>query len=392
MEDVKVGNSQYIRNLNLTAIFRLIHKYGPVSRKRLAENTGYSAATISNHVKRLIDSNFVIEIDKGSSTGGRKPVYLTVNPDRGYILSLDIEVNYIRFFIFDLSLTVKKQIEIPMLEKKAEELLPSLVSRIKIFCQDLNIDTDRIIGLGITLPGLVNNNNGILHFAPNLKWKDIDVKKYFQEAFNFSIIIENEAKAAVLGERELIYPGVDNMVFVSINEGIGCGIILNGGLYRGASGNAGEFGHIIIDGDGPKCHCGNYGCWETLASINFIINKYFKETNEYITGSKLRGEILDDNEKLLSIVKESAENIATGLVNIINSLSPEVLIIGGDIINIKGEIVEDIDTIIAKKTLAVSYEKVSLAYSKLGNEAALFGMARMVFDNSIEEEITRRII
>src|SRR5690554_5241575 len=114
MQDVKVGTTQYIRDLNLTAIFSLIHKYGPVSRKELAENTGYSAATISNHVKRLLDNNFVIETNKGSSTGGRKPVYLTINSDRGYILAIDIEVSNIRLVIFDLSLEIKDQLLIPM--------------------------------------------------------------------------------------------------------------------------------------------------------------------------------------------------------------------------------------------------------------------------------------
>ncbi len=387
MEDIRVGNSQYIRDLNLTGIFRLIHKYGPVSRKELAENTGYSAATISNHVKRLLDNSFVIETDKGSSTGGRKPVYITVNPSRSYIISVGIEVNHIRLMVFDLNLSVKNRLILPLKNKKPEELILDLIEDIRNFCKDSKVKLNKIIGIGIALPGLVNDKNGLLYFAPNLDWRNTEVKKYFQEAFDFPVLIENEANAAVLGERHFIYPEANNIVFVSINEGIGCGIIFDGNLYRGASRNAGEFGHIIIDSEGPQCHCGNQGCWETLASLNYIVSKYKQETDQTIVPDQLKEKLLSGEEKLISIIKDTARNIAVGLVNIINSLSPGILVIGGDIIEFKEDIVGDIDRILAKRTLAVLYENTKIVYSKLGNNASLYGIARMVFDNNIEEEI-----
>jgi predicted NBD/HSP70 family sugar kinase len=393
MEDVKIANSEYIRDLNLASIFRLIHKYGPVSRKELSDNTGYSPATISNHVKRLLDNGFVKETDKGSSTGGRKPVYLTVNPERGYLLAMDIGVNYVKIYLFDLNLQIKDQLEIAGRKKRAEELMPFLVKSLKEFCRKAGIDTDKIIGLGVALPGLVDNEKGYLHFAPNLKWHNLDIRSYFAEEFAFSILIENEAKAAVIGEKEVIYPGIDNIAFVSINEGVGCGLIIDGKLYLGASGNAGEFGHIIIDSDGPECHCGNSGCWETLASMNFIINKYFERTGEKLDSQEIIKKVsFQPDQELLSIVKECAHNIAVGLVNIINSLSPELLVIGGDIIGLKKYIAEDIERIVKKNALNISYEKANIVYSKLGNKAALYGLARMVFDNSIGREIIKDYI
>lgn len=391
MQEVQVGNSRYIRDLNLTGIFRLIQKYGPISRKELAENTGYSAATITNHVKRLIDEGFVIETDKGSSTGGRRPVYLTVNPEQGYILAVDIEVKQIRILLFDLNLKVKEKLELSIEVRTAEEVLQILAEQIRSFCRQNDIKEEKIIGMGVVLPGLVDNKNGYLHFAPNLKWRDIDIKGYFEKALGYKIVVENEAKAAVLGEKELAFPDVENMVYVSINEGIGCGIIFNGSLYRGASGNAGEFGHIIIDSKGPECHCGNFGCWETLASTKYISNRYFEETGKIIPYLDLCKQAIADNEILLEIVKETARNIAIGLVNIVNSLSPEVLVIGGNILALKNYIMEDIEDILTEKALSVLKQKVELACSKLGNKAALYGIARMVFDINIEEEIIARI-
>ncbi len=386
-----MGNSRYIRDLNLTGIFRLIQKYGPISRKELAENTGYSAATITNHVKRLMDEGFVIETNKGSSTGGRRPVYLTVNPDQGYILAVDIEVNQIRILLFDLNLKIKEKLELAIGGRTAEEVLLVLVDQIKSFCQQNNIKADKIIGVGVVLPGLVDNKNGYLHFAPNLKWRDIDIKGFFEKKLGYKIVVENEAKAAVLGEKELVFPDVENMVYVSINEGIGCGIIFNGNLYRGASGNAGEFGHIIIDSNGPECHCGNYGCWETLASTKYISSRYFAETGRLLAYSDLSRQELDSDKIFQEIVKETARNIAIGLVNIINSLSPDVLVIGGNILTLEKYIMGDIEEVLAEKALSVLKQKVELACSKLGNKAALYGIARMVFDINIEEEIIGRI-
>ena len=387
MDNIRVGNSQYIRDLNLSGIFRLIHRYGPISRKELAENTGYSAATISNHVKRLLDNSFVIETDKGSSTGGRKPVYLTVNPSRSYIISVGIEVNHIRVMVFDLNLKVKNSLLLPLKKEKAEGIILGLIDDIKNFCIDSKLDIDKVIGMGIVLPGLVNDKKGVLYFAPNLEWYNVEVKKYFEKVFKFPVLIENEAKAAVLGEREFVYPEADNIVFVSINEGIGCGIIFDGNLYRGASRNAGEFGHIIIDSDGPQCHCGNQGCWETLASLNFIVSKYKQKTGLDIIPDQLQEKVLSGERELISIIKETASNIAVGLVNIVNSLSPEMLVIGGDIIGFKEYIAEEIDKVLAERALSVSYQHTDIVYSKLGNKASLYGVARMVFDNNIEEQI-----
>ncbi|MFP4016913.1 MAG: ROK family protein, partial [Halanaerobiales bacterium] len=315
------------------------------------------------------------------------PVFLTVSPTRSYIISVGIEVNHIRIMIFDLKLNVKNNLILTLEERSPEKIILDLIDKIKEFCKDSGISVDRVIGMGIALPGLINDEQGLLYFAPNLEWRNIEIKEYFKREFEFPVLIENEAKAAVLGEREFIYPEADNLVFVSINEGIGCGIIFDGNLYRGASMNAGEFGHIRIDSDGPRCHCGNKGCWETLASLNYIVYMYQQETGQKIVPDQVTDLLLSGDKTLISIIKSTARNIAVGLVNIINSLSPEMLVIGGDIIEYREYMMETIDDILAERTLDVLYENTNIVYSQLGNNASLFGIARMVFDNNIEEQI-----
>lgn len=391
MDKIEVGTSQFIRDLNLIGIFKLIHKYGPISRKELAENTGYSAATISNHVKRLLKKKFVIETRKGSSTGGRKPVYLSVKPGRGYFLAVDIEVSRVKIRLFNLMLNISGSTELAISDNQPREVFRYIMDEIYNLLKNNNIGYQKIMGMGIAVPGLVDINKGILEFAPNLGWKQINIVDFFQKEFSFPVIIENEANAAVIGERVFKYPEIDNQVFVSINQGIGCGIVFNGTLYKGASGNAGEFGHIIIDSDGPPCHCGNHGCWETLASLNYINNRCYEKTGSFLDMDYLKEEADKGDKDVLSLVKETGKNIGVGLANIINSLSPELLIIGGDISYIKEYITEEITSVLRKEALEISYQRVRVVYSQLGNQAALYGLASMVFDNIIEQEFKEKV-
>ena len=191
---------------------------------------------------------------------------------------------------------------------------------------------------------------------------------------------------AAIGERESIYPDISNMVFVSINEGIGCGIFFNGKLYRGASGNAGEFGHIIIDANGPLCHCGNRGCWEALASENFIVNSYLKlpNSNKELTKKEIYQLGKNGDKKIIEIFKEAGKNIGIGLVNIVNGLSPELLVIGGGIVEIKDYIYEEIIKKLEESALSISYRNVEIKFSKLGSLAAVYGMADLIINDRIK--------
>ena len=255
-----------------------------------------------------------------------------------------------------------------------------------------NLKEDKIMGIGIAVPGLINKNENILEFAPNLGWNKLDIIKYFKSKLEFSetvtgnqvpIILENEANAAAAGEREFVYPESDNMVYVSINEGIGCGIFFNGELYRGASGNAGEFGHIIIDEEGKTCHCGNRGCWETMASTDYIKNRYQELTGNELNLQTIKKSLQIREQKLIQVLEETADNLGLGLANIINSLSPDLLIIGGDIVKFQDYIEPEIMNVLQEKSIDISLEQVEVKFTKLKGLAVVRGLASHVFDESV---------
>jgi|AntRauTorckE6833_2_1112554.scaffolds.fasta_scaffold00183_30 predicted NBD/HSP70 family sugar kinase len=386
MNNIKIGNSTFIKNLNQSSILRLINEYGPISRKELSEKTDYSAATISNHVKTFIEDGFVIEKEKGISSGGRKPVFLTINPNKGYIFGIDIEVNKVKIILFNLKLNVEEKVEFFLKkEEQPNNILKRIIFFVKKIMQNRSINEYDLIGIGITVPGLVDRNKSLLEFAPNLGWRKEKINEYFNHIFQVPIIIENEANAAALGEKEFNYYKDINMVYISINEGIGCGLIFNGKLYRGASGNAGEFGHIIIDSESRRsCHCGNNGCWETLASENYIYDRFLQEYEINAKNiNEVYQELIKEKSNNTKLIDEIGENIGIGLANIINSLSPDLIVIGGNILKIKDYIDEGIRKSVKEKALSLNYKKSEIKYSKLKELASVYGVAKIIFDKNM---------
>jgi len=224
---VMLGNSIVVRKWNLSSIFKLIRKEGPVSRIELTQISGCSAGTVSNHVRTLISKGFVIETEKGISSGGRKPVQLIINPDKAYIFSIEIEVNRIKIVMFNLEIKMVMKSIIPIIHKDSYfETLKQIFFEMDRMIEEKHLKLKDFLGIGVAVPGLIDKVKGILEFAPNLGWKNVYISKIFKDKYNLPVILNNEAKAAAIGEREFTYPKINDMVFVSINEGIGCGIFL----------------------------------------------------------------------------------------------------------------------------------------------------------------------
>ena len=382
-----LGNSITMRKWNLSRIFKTIYQEGPISRLRITEITGCSPGTVSNHVRSLIKKGFVIERNKGVSSGGRKPVQLIINPNKAFIFSIEIEVNQIKIVIFDLKVKIVANSIISIKYKDGYmRTLEHVFFEMDNMIEKENLKLENFLGIGVAVPGLIDKVKGILEFAPNLGWKNVSILKIFKDKYGLPIILNNEAKAAAIGERGANYPEINNMVFVSINEGIGCGLYINGELYRGASGNAGEFGHITINTNGPQCHCGNRGCWEIYASENSIVNRYLElsDNKRKLTKEEIYKLGKNGDKKVIKIFYEIGKNIGVGLVNIINGLSPELLVIGGGIVEIKDYIYDDIIRKLEESCLSVSYRKTEIKFSKLGNMAAVYGMADLIIAERIK--------
>ena len=364
-------------------IFKTIHIEKEISRVELVDKTCYSPGTISNHVTTLLDKELILEQKKGISQGGRKPIYLKVNAHKHFILAVKIEVKKVSLYLLDLDLNVvelvEKQDNKPISYENCLNFLSTNISQMLAKRKDIK---DKILGLGISVPAIINREEGLIEIAPNLKWYKKSILQDLKNKYDFPFYLENDAKAGALGEKNRTKGDTNNFVYVLINEGIGCGIVINGELYRGSNDNAGEFGHVKIDPQGPNCHCGNSGCWETLASVNYLVNAWEKHTGEQSNIQNIYKLAVKGKKEACSLFGKLGENIGAGIVSIINGLSPGKIIINGKIVQAKTFIDKSITKKAKEESLQVAYDNVKIEYSKLLDKAEVIGIGYSIIERS----------
>ena len=249
-----------------------------------------------------------------------------------------------------------------------------------------------IIAVGVGAPGLINPETGILFTSPNLPgWRDIPLRDTIQEKLGKKTFLINDANAAALGEFYFgAARGTRNFIYITISTGIGGGIVIDGKIYSGAIGAAGEVGHMTIDDDGPICNCGNRGCWETLASGTALA----REARHRIEGG-MRTSILEyaegDMEKVTALViQDAAEKgdslakeligrtgyyLGVGLANLINIFNPELIVIGGGLSNIGNMLLDPAFKVAGERAYEQAFQAVRFACAGLGRNSGVLGAA-----------------
>lgn len=252
-----------------------------------------------------------------------------------------------------------------------------------------------IKGIGIGAPGLVNHARGLVENPPNLPgWESIPLAKIIREEFNNNVFIENDANAAAIGE--LIYGegiGIKYFIMITLGTGFGGGIIIDGKIYRGETGSAGEIGHLSIDYKGNNCKCGNIGCIETYSGINYLTHKVNSELDNYNksvlyenvrnNGILLSPKAISDAANLgcdysISIIKELGYQIGSAMASVCNVLDITTIIIGGGVAGFGNILFNEIENTIKAKILKPLRQRVNVRSAKLKNDAGIIGAASLV--------------
>jgi glucokinase len=263
-----------------------------------------------------------------------------------------------------------------------------------------------LAGIGIGAPGLSNPETGVVFTSPHLPgWKDVPLKDIVEEEMGVKTYLINDANAAALGEMRFgAARGARNFVYVTLSTGIGGGIVIDGQIYSGALGTAGEIGHMTIDIDGPPCDCGNTGCWETLASGTALAReakKCLKEGDrtsilEYADGSinKVTAETVhraaEQGDALAKeLIARTSYYVGVGLANLINIFNPELIIIGGGLSNMGAMLLEPAYKVAAERAYRVAFAHVRFARPELGRNSGVIGVAAYVLQQMQKENKTR---
>lgn len=331
---MEAANSVVLRDLNMNSIFRLIQHRGPISRVDISEQTGLAASTVSVITSELQGSGFIRECGYATSTGGRRPRLLEINPEGGYFICADLAGSSIAIGVLDLSFRVLKEWFYEKTNVSGESLYRELVKALSAARTWCNTQSFKILSIGIAAPGLMDSSTGRIVAASNLDWHDLDLNELLEQEFGLPVIVENDTNAAAYGE--FLY-GVEhetharNMLYVAVATGVGAGLIIDRSLYTGSLGMAGEVGHIVVNDSGDKCSCGKRGCLETVVSEPAMLRQYAARMNGQsisFQGLVERAEAGDDIA--LEVVRHAGRTLGIVAGNTVNILNCDSLVFGGE--------------------------------------------------------------
>lgn len=373
------SNHSLIREANVHLIISQIINNPGISRSEISNKTGLNKATVSEIVKKLISESYVVETGTGtaSTSGGRKPILLSVNKKSGISISFDIRFDEISYMINYLNGEI--------LEVKSHELIIDKNNIIKII-EDIVLKAKSetkdtpfgIIGITIAIHGIVSNNNII--FTPYYDLSEIDLAKNLEQKLNLPIYLENEANLAALAEATLDKIHT-NLICCSIHTGIGAGIIIDKKLYHGFEGRSGEIGHTTLYPSGIQCPCGNKGCFEQYCSQTAILNFYRKSKQDsLLTLQELVDDYRDGDFVAHKIIEEFSKNLSIGISNLMGTYGPEVIYINSELIKNLPIILNNIQDHL-NQTI---YKKTTVEISKIINKSSLYGATVLNIQNFLD--------
>lgn len=342
--DFKVARRGTSREINRQIALNLVRAHQPISRADLARLMNVRRGVASLLVSELLDEALIFEGALGEAIGrGRRPTFLYIDSRQRCVIGVDIRASRTYIMLTDLLGHQLGVVSSFQTNREIDVLIPELARRIRQVLAD-HKEVVACEGVGVVVPGMVDPTGGKVLHAPTLSWRDVNVRDPLAAATGIPVHIENSGKACALAQlwatrSDVVASG--NSVFVSVSDGVGVGVVVNGELLRGRHNTAGEFGHVPLSIDGPRCSCGATGCWESYVSNIATLSRYFgRDLNEAkprgadtatFTVEDLIARARAGDAKALAAVNSTARYLGLGLASLINALDPARIYIGGEI-------------------------------------------------------------
>lgn len=335
------ANRELIRAINRFNILNAIRTSGRMSRVEIARATGLSQASVTGITAELIGEGLMRETETGASLGGRRPVLLALNPGGAYALGVYLSIHQISVVVIDFEASVLTAHEMALANNyyRPEVLADKVAQAVQACLWQANFAKDQIVGVGIGIPGLVDSQTGMVRFLPNYQWENVNLRDLVRQRIDHPTYIENSANALTISEQWFGEGrGVDNFLLITLEHGVGMGVVINGQLYRGAQGIAGEFGHFTLNPQGPECRCGRRGCLEATVGNYAILRQARQAAAQGLwQPPDLRQIDIEDvlraaragDPVLRRIYAEAGETLGVALSNLIVLFNPDKVFISG---------------------------------------------------------------
>ena len=381
-----------------------LYQSGDTSINKMAKLFHASIPSATGIVNDLIREGWITETGTGPARAGRPPVLYGLNPKKYLTLIMDINRHDTQLVIFDLhnQLILKRKIDIRL--DDSANFLEGLFTASDDFLKSNQISLDKLWGIGVSMPGLINSSQGINLTYPNLTPSGVPLVSHLKKHFGLPVCLFNDTKATTIGEHRFGFAVDKSQVLtINIDWGVGLGIVINGEVFNGASGFAGELGHIQVKPDGLLCHCGKIGCLDTITSAMALI----RQAKEGITSGKatILLQIVNNNLDLLDtshiieavhagdefsidLLSTVGTELGKGLATAVHLFNPEVIIVGGLLAEAGPFISNPIEQAINKYCLSDFKNSLSIHISKLGAKARLLGTQAHLFEHLISKEFS----
>ncbi len=394
MTDKKIkiigGNAKLVRNINRAAILNLIREKQPISRVDISRITKLNKSTVSSIVAELLQDQYLVEELVADSKVGRNPLLLRLNVARFHVGAINFDTKIIRVALVDIGGKVVAKTESIPENNSPEEYVRQSLKHLRQLMDHLQISD--LEGIGVTIAGLINPEDGHVLVAPNLGWKDVKLGDLFLQNDPSITLLRfyNDAKASALAELwygEGAIKNYSNFVFVSVGAGLGTGVVVNRKVVEGVSHASGEFGHIPIFENGIACTCGNAGCWEAYASDRATVKRYLaeKEANTQDSQPVLVKDVIKaaqhGDAAATRALEQTGEYLGIGISIIIRALDPQAIVIGGHILQAWDIIYRQILKGLAERSFFGLEKQTRILPSSLNERPRLIGAATLVIEH-----------
>lgn len=416
--------SQDIRRRNRFEVLRRIYAGpGTMSRQDIATATGLSFATVANLTAELLEARVLTEAGHEGSSGGRPRSRLTINAEHGTLIGIDVAETSLQAELFDLSLNVRHTVarDLPTGAVEPTDVVELIAAAVEELLAVTEVQAARVLGVGVSVPGMVRREGGVSAFSPYWSWHDVPMRALLEQRLGMSLHLDNPLKASTVAEMWFgAGQAVDNLVVVTLRAGVGVGVAIDGSLYRGTSNSAGEWGHTCLVPDGRPCTCGNQGCVEAYVSTRGIAETWAEvreltpgatdatAARETMGGSRRRaaatgGTTLDAvadaadraDATALEAIARTGRYLGVAVANLVNLFNPQVLVLGNEVVDRLGErLLRETRESVARHALPVPLRELrlcrsALPYNTVSRGAATFALEGFLDDREVFGPVSR---
>ena len=383
---------QHTKAHNRNLVFTTIIGHDKISRAEIARITSLTPATVSDIVADLIKGGLVGEVGIGPSIGGKNPILLGLREDARWLIGLDLAVNEFRGAVVNLRGKISETVTIQVKNHEGNEAL-SLVY--EMLDQLIAKAHQPLVGIGVGAPGLINASEGMVINAVNLNWKNLPLTQLLTDRYHLPVCIMNDCQAAAIGERTYAKDHIreENLILINLRHGIGSGIVINGSLFQGDGGSAGEIGHVVVmPENGELCRCGNRGCLETVASVQALLrharalagqypHSALNEAHGEITLEQIEVAFAQEDDLARRLVLDTAYYTGMAIASLVGTFNIQKIVLSGDMTHFGVPWLQKINETMKHMALETPLTNTTVEIGQLGNDGIILGAAAVLANN-----------